>query len=102
MGVCGRPARFRWFGTAVLGFGLVHGLGLATRFQALTVPADEKLIRLLAFNLGIELGQLLGLYLLYVIGDVVVRRVVWPRVERALFTDLVVAGLVAGITLPLT
>jgi len=43
---------------AVLTFGLAHGLGLATQLQALQLPADGLLINLLAFNAGVELGQL--------------------------------------------
>jgi hypothetical protein len=54
VGLLGRPARFRWFSAAMLTFGLVHGLGLATRFQALLIPPGGTLSRLLAFNLGIE------------------------------------------------
>jgi hypothetical protein len=62
IGLLGRPARFRWFGAAVLTFGLVHGL--ATRCQALPIPPGGTLTRLLAVNLGVELGQVLALYLL--------------------------------------
>src|SRR5690606_32219557 len=40
------------------GFGLVHGLGFASMLTPL-LPADAVLVPLVAFNLGIELGQLL-------------------------------------------
>lgn len=46
---------------AVLAFGLVHGLGLATKLQALHLSPRGRLANLLAFNLGVELGQLLAL-----------------------------------------
>jgi HupE / UreJ protein len=46
---------------AVLGFGLVHGLGLATKLQELTLSPEGLLGNLLAFNVGVELGQLLAL-----------------------------------------
>jgi hydrogenase/urease accessory protein HupE len=59
VGVVGRPRDWRWFGAAVFGFGLVHGVGLATRLQDLDLPADGVLSRVLFFNLGVELGQLL-------------------------------------------
>lgn len=46
---------------AVFAFGLVHGLGLATRVQELQ-PSDDGLVaNLFAFNLGVELGQLAAL-----------------------------------------
>jgi hypothetical protein len=46
---------------AVLGFGLVHGLGLATKVQQLQPSADGLTANLLAFNAGVELGQLAAL-----------------------------------------
>lgn len=46
---------------AVLGFGLVHGFGLATKVQDLNPPADGLLPNIIAFNVGIEIGQLIAL-----------------------------------------
>ena len=46
---------------AVFVFGLVHGLGLATKLQALSLPADGLVLNMLAFNGGVEIGQLLAL-----------------------------------------
>lgn len=46
---------------AVLAFGLMHGLGLATRLQELQLARHGLLPNLLAFHVGIELGQLAAL-----------------------------------------
>jgi hypothetical protein len=46
---------------AVLGFGLAHGLGLATKLQDLQLSAEGLVANLLAFNLGVEIGQLAAL-----------------------------------------
>jgi hypothetical protein len=46
---------------AVLLFGLFHGFGLATKLQELALPARGLLANLLAFNVGVELGQMLAL-----------------------------------------
>lgn len=46
---------------AVLVFGLFHGFGLATKLQDLTLSPDGLVPNLLAFNVGVELGQLLAL-----------------------------------------
>jgi hypothetical protein len=46
---------------AVLGFGLVHGLGLATKLQELHLSRDGLATNLVAFNLGVEIGQLAAL-----------------------------------------
>jgi hypothetical protein len=56
-----------WFGWqpdargATLFFGLIHGLGLATKMLDYDVDADGLFANLVAFNVGVELGQLLAL-----------------------------------------
>jgi HupE / UreJ protein len=47
--------------TATMFFGLCHGLGLATKMLDFELAADGLVANLLAFNLGVELGQLLAL-----------------------------------------
>jgi hypothetical protein len=49
---------------AVLGFGLIHGLGLATKLQELKLSHNGLLGNMIAFNLGVELGQLAALSLM--------------------------------------
>lgn len=39
-------------------FGLLHGLGFASAISALGLPENEIITALLAFNLGVELGQM--------------------------------------------
>ena len=57
----------RWFGVqpdtraATLIFGLFHGFGLAAKIQEFDIARDGLLPNLLAFNLGVEIGQLLAL-----------------------------------------
>jgi hypothetical protein len=46
---------------AVLGFGLAHGLGLATKLQELQLSPEGLATNLVAFNLGVEVGQLAAL-----------------------------------------
>src|SRR5215207_1417979 len=58
----------RWFGfqpntkLATLIFGLFHGFGLAAKIQEYQVSPDGLLPNLLAFNVGVEIGQLLALF----------------------------------------
>jgi hypothetical protein len=40
------------------GFGLIHGLGFANVLRDLGLPKDMLMLALLAFNLGVEAGQL--------------------------------------------
>jgi hypothetical protein len=46
---------------AVFGFGLVHGLGLATRLQDFALAGDGLIANILSFNVGVEIGQVLAL-----------------------------------------
>jgi len=46
---------------ATLGFGLVHGLGLATKVIDYGASPEGLMANLVAFNVGVELGQLLAL-----------------------------------------
>jgi len=46
---------------AVLVFGFFHGFGLATKLQDLAISPDGLVANMLAFNVGVELGQLLAL-----------------------------------------
>ena len=57
----------RWFGfqpdtrAATFIFGLFHGFGLATKVLEYEVSPDGLLANLIAFNVGVELGQILAL-----------------------------------------
>ena len=57
----------RWFGfqpdtkAATLIFGLFHGFGLSTKMIEYEISADGLVPNLLAFNAGVEIGQLLAL-----------------------------------------
>ncbi|SFV11639.1 HupE/UreJ family protein [Pseudoduganella namucuonensis] len=57
----------RWFGVqpntkvATLVFGLFHGFGLATKVREYEISPDGLLANMVAFNLGVEVGQLLAL-----------------------------------------
>lgn len=71
----------RWFGVqpntkaATLIFGLFHGLGLATKILDYQMSPDGLIPNLIAFNVGVELGQLLGL------GAILIAMGFWRRTE---------------------
>lgn len=51
----------RWQGRRwpmAFGFGLVHGFGFASVLADLALPSDALVLSLVAFNVGVELGQL--------------------------------------------
>ncbi len=45
----------------VLIFGLIHGFGLSTRLQSFDVGTSQFLSKIVCFNIGVELGQVLAL-----------------------------------------
>lgn len=62
-----------WFGKRpdpklmVALFGLIHGFGLASKVQDFALDPDGLVGNMLAFNIGVELGQLLALGLILIL-----------------------------------
>ena len=54
-----------WRPAVVFAFGLLHGLGFADVLRELGLPSDHFMTALLAFNLGVELGQVAVLLLAF-------------------------------------
>jgi hypothetical protein len=48
-------------------FGLIHGFGLSTRLQQLPLGHDGFLFRILSFNIGVEIGQIIALSVIFII-----------------------------------
>ncbi|MFW1678142.1 HupE/UreJ family protein [Pontibacter sp. JAM-7] len=88
----------RWFGVspnqkaAVLFFGLFHGFGLATKLQDFQLPADGLLWNLVAFNTGVEIGQLLALVWIVLLMDFWRKRPAFIRHAYAANMLLLTAG----------
>ena len=63
----------RWFGVqpstkvATLVFGLFHGYGLATKILDFEMSPDGLIPNLIAFNVGVELGQIMGLAMILIV-----------------------------------
>ncbi|NRA53463.1 MAG: HupE/UreJ family protein [Gammaproteobacteria bacterium] len=51
---------------AVMIFGLFHGFGLATKIQQLEIPQEGLVENLIAFNIGVELGQCYALIIVLI------------------------------------
>ena len=50
--------RYRFRLPLVFAFGLLHGLGFADALRDFGMPANDFLSALIAFNVGVEIGQL--------------------------------------------
>lgn len=103
LGLRGRPKDFFWPGAAILGFGLIHGLGLATRLLDLGIPDDGLVAKTIAFNAGVELGQLAAVLVMFALVTLLASRAPdWPRVRRTISGALAAAGLIAAGVLTAT
>jgi hydrogenase/urease accessory protein HupE len=103
LGFRGQPERWGWVFAAIFGFGLIHGLGLSTRLQFLGLPEQGELARILAFNLGLEVGQLIAIGVIVGIGALLLRALPdWSKFRRGAFGAIALAGLLAAAILPLT
>ena len=60
---------------AVLVFGLFHGFGLATKLQEFAQAQQHIVPKIIAFNVGVELGQLLAL------GAILIAMGFWRRTQ---------------------
>ena len=79
----------RW--TAAFGFGLVHGFGFSFALsESLQFAGSHLVTSLLAFNVGVEFGQLLVLLLLIPLMDFVFRRLPDERWGIILVSALIV------------
>ncbi len=79
----------------VFAFGLFHGLGLATKLQTLAVRDHGLLANLLAFNIGVELGQIVALLFALCL----LNYVPMLRDNRTVATTVNIAIVAAGIAL---
>lgn len=91
----------RWLGEGapnllymVFVFGLIHGFGLSTRLQEMTLAQDPQLIsKILAFNVGVEFGQIAALCLMVGVVRLWRETTVWQPVMRASNAGLLTAGI---------
>ena len=92
-----KSKRAIWPFLITLGFGIVHGLGFAREFKLFIGRAEEKLVPLLEFALGIEIAQLIIVFVVLLIGLLV--QVVFRRNRRDWI--LVVSAIVLGMIIPI-
>lgn len=88
----------RWFGfkpdarAAVLLFGLAHGFGLATKLQEFSLSPNGLVANIVAFNVGVELGQLLALAFMLIAMAYLRRSTAFARNAYVANTAIMTAG----------
>lgn len=89
--------RRRWI--AVFGFGLVHGFGFAYALRdTLPFSGDHLVISLLAFNLGVEIGQLLVILVCVPVLRLIFRYLPGEQPGRTRRTGAIILSVLAGHT----
>ncbi len=79
---------------AVFGLGLLHGFGLSTRLQQLPLGDEQvvMLIRILSFNVGVEVGQIAALSVMLAVLALWRKQVSFKRLSVLANVGLVYAG----------
>ncbi len=82
---------------STLFFGLIHGLGFAREFRMFVGSSDSKLVPLLEFALGIEIAQIIIVFLVLFLGFL------FQTVFRFSKRDwiMVVSSIVVGLVIPM-
>ncbi|MCX6213913.1 HupE/UreJ family protein [Spirosoma sp.] len=92
-----KPPKRSWrYGLALL-FGLIHGMGFSNYLRSLLGREAEIIKPLLAFNIGLEIGQLFIVAFVLGVAFVVIEL---GKTSRLRWT-LVISGIVAGMALAL-
>ncbi len=77
----------------VFAIGLIHGFGLSTRLQTLTIGSGFDLLgKILAFNVGVEAGQIAALAVMLVLLAGWRRTASFQRFSLAANTGLIIVG----------
>jgi hydrogenase/urease accessory protein HupE len=84
-----------WRPVVVFCFGLLHGMGFAGVLREIGLPRSEFVPALLAFNVGVELGQLAVIFTAFMLVGLPFRRKPWYRQRVVVPGSLVIAT--AGI-----
>ncbi len=82
---------------STLFFGLIHGLGFAREFKMFVGSSDSKLVPLLEFALGIEIAQIIIVFIVLFLGFL------FQTVFRFSKRDwiMVVSSIVVGLVIPM-
>lgn len=76
----------------VFGFGLIHGFGLSTRLQQLPLGEDHLALKILSFNIGVEVGQIIALSAMVLLLAGWRKTISFQRFSKAANTLLMIMG----------
>lgn len=84
---------------STLFFGLIHGLGFAREFRLLLGKSDHKLVTLLEFALGIEIAQIIIVFIVLFLGYLIQTLFRFSKRDWIMVVSAIVVGLVIPMLL---
>ena len=81
-----------WRPFVVFGFGLLHGLGFAGVLQEIGLPRSHYVTGLIAFNIGVELGQLAVIAIAFGLTGLWFRTAPWYRARIVMPASAAIAA----------
>lgn len=73
-------------------FGLIHGFGLSSRLQQLPLGHESLLAKIISFNFGVEIGQIVILTILFPL-IIFLRKTAWQKISIITNVGLILAGI---------
>ncbi len=86
------PELSKWRPFVIFGFGLLHGLGFASVLGEIGLPEDQFFPALIAFNVGVELGQFTVISLAFLAVGYWFRFKPWYRARISIPASLLIAA----------
>ncbi|MCS7018284.1 MAG: HupE/UreJ family protein [Cytophagales bacterium] len=90
-----QPMAFRYLTAAI--FGLIHGLGFSNFLRSMLGKEENIVVPLLAFNLGLEIGQLAIVLIILLLSGIITN---FLHVKQREW-NLIISGMVLGISITL-
>jgi hypothetical protein len=78
-------------------FGLIHGLGFSNYLQSLLGKESSIISPLFAFNIGLELAQIIVVISILIISNILIELF---KIKLTYFV-LVISGIIIGLSLPM-
>lgn len=85
-----KEVNYRWLVT--FGFGLVHGFGFASALQELIVGKGNLLLSVLSFNMGVEIGQLMIIFVMLPILHLLKKQFEFRMITAGTSTAILIIG----------
>ncbi len=74
-------------------FGLIHGFGLSARLQAFDIGTSQFLAKIICFNIGVEVGQVLALIPIVLLLTQFKKHSKYPIIYKVINWFLILAGI---------